>query len=154
MKKRIHKYLEVRDLKDMLKKTGDLYGEKVAFKLKTSEPGVIKTITHKEFREMVNQLGTALIDMGLKDKRIAVMGENRYEWGLAYLSVITGTGLVVPLDKALTEIELRDLIKRSEVEAIFYSKKYDEIMNQIKEKKNTKVQYFISMDLKQKEKGI
>ena len=25
-------------------------------------------------------LGTALIDMGLKDKRIAVIGENRYEW--------------------------------------------------------------------------
>lgn len=147
MKKRIHKYLEVRDLKDMLKKTGDLYGEKVAFKLKTSEPGVIKTITHKEFREMVNQLGTALIDMGLKDKRIAVMGENRYEWGLAYLSVITGTGLVVPLDKALTEIELRDLIKRSEVEAIFYSKKYDEIIDNIQKDKVGKLKKFISMDL-------
>ena len=147
MKKRIHKYLEVRDLKDMLKKTGDLYGEKVAFKLKTSEPGVIKTITHKEFREMVNQLGTALIDMGLKDKRIAVMGENRYEWGLAYLSVITGTGLVVPLDKALTEIELRDLIKRSEVEAIFYSKKYDEIIDNIQKDKVGKLTKFISMDL-------
>ncbi len=147
MKKRIHKYLEVRDLKDMLKKTGDLYGEKVAFKLKTSEPGVIKTITHKEFREMVNQLGTALIDMGLKDKRIAVMGENRYEWGLAYLSVITGTGLIVPLDKALTEIELRDLIKRSEVEAIFYSKKYDEIIDNIQKDKVGKLTKFISMDL-------
>ena len=147
MKKRIHKYLEVRDLKDMLKKTGDLYGEKVAFKLKTNEPGVIKTITHKEFREMVNQLGTALIDMGLKDKRIAVMGENRYEWGLAYLSVITGTGLVVPLDKALTEIELRDLIKRSEVEAIFYSKKYDEIIDNIQKDKVGKLKKFISMDL-------
>lgn len=147
MKKRIHKYLEVRDLKDMLKKTGDLYGEKVAFKLKTSEPGVIKTITHKEFREMINQLGTALIDMGLKDKRIAVMGENRYEWGLAYLSVITGTGLVVPLDKALTEIELRDLIKRSEVEAIFYSKKYDEIIDNIQKDKVGQLKKFISMDL-------
>ncbi len=147
MEKRIHKYLEVKDLKDMLKKTGDLYGEKVAFKLKTSEPGVIKKITHKEFREMVNQLGTALIDMGLKDKRIAVMGENRYEWGLAYLAIITGTGVVVPLDKALTEIELKDLIKRSEVEAIFYSKKYDEIINNINEERVGNLTKFISMDL-------
>lgn len=154
MKKRIHKYLEVRDLKDMLKKTGDLYGEKVAFKLKTSEPGVIRTITHKEFREMVNQLGTALIDMGLKDKRIAVMGENRYEWGLAYLSVITGTGLVVPLDKALTEIELRDLIKRSEVEAIFYSKKHDEIIDNIQKDKVGKLKKFISMDLEKSNEKI
>ena len=29
---------------------------------------------------MIDALGTALIDIGLKDKRIAVIGENRYEW--------------------------------------------------------------------------
>lgn len=147
MKKRIHKYLEITDLKDMLKKTGELYGDNTAFKLKTNELGVIKTITHREFRETINSLGTALIDMGLKDKKIAVMGENRYEWGVAYLSVIAGTGIVVPLDKALTEIELKDLIKRSEVEAIFYSKKYEEIIDSVKEEHVGKITKFISMDL-------
>lgn len=149
MKKRIHKYLEIRDLKDMLKKTGELYGDNPAFKLKTNQSGVLKIITHKEFRDMVNELGTALIDMGLKDKKIAVMGENRYEWGVAYLSIITGTGIVVPLDKGLTEIELRDLIKRSKVEAIFYSKKYNEVIEKIQGDKVGNLKKFISMDARE-----
>ena len=46
------------------------------------------------------------------------------------------------------------MIIRSEVEAIFYSKKYDEVMNRIREQKNTKLQYFISMDLDKEENGV
>ena len=87
--------------------------------------------------------------MGLKDKRIAVISENRYEWELAYLSIAAGTGIVVPLDKALPDNELESLILRSQVEAIFYSSKYEDIMNQLREKKNTNLKYFISMDLEE-----
>ena len=65
-----------------------------------------------------------------------------------------GTGIVVPLDKALPNNEIENLIIRSEVEAIFYSKKYNDIMDEIKEKKNTNVKYFISMDLEKEENGV
>ncbi len=142
------------DLKDMLKQTGEVYGERPAYGFKTETPGKIKIISHAEFRNEINALGTALIQMGLKDKRIAVISENRYEWELAYLSVVTGTGIVVPLDKALPDNELESLILRSQVEAIFYSKKYENIMNQLREKKNTNLKYFISMDLEENDNGI
>lgn len=59
---------------------------------------------------------------------VAVIGENRYEWEIAYLSIVCGTGIVVPLDKSLPENEIESLIKRSDAEAIFYSTKYDDIM--------------------------
>ena len=113
------------DLKDMLKKSGDRYSEKIAYKIRI-EQGKYKEITHKQVRDMIDSLGTALIDMGLKGKRIGVIGENRYEWEIAYLSIVCGTGIVVPLDKSLPESELRSLIERSEIEAIFYTKKYEE----------------------------
>ena len=113
------------DLKDMLKQTGEVYGDRPAYMLKTETKGEMKQITHKEFRDEINALGTALIKMGLKDKRIAVISENRYEWELAYLSIAAGTGVVVPLDKSLPENEIESLILRSQVEAIFYSKKYE-----------------------------
>ena len=77
-------------------------------------------------RDMINCLGTALISLGLKGKRIGVIGENRYEWELAYLSVVCGVGIVVPMDKSLPANELEEVIERSEVEAIFYSNKYEE----------------------------
>ena len=142
------------DLKDMLKQTGEIYGDRPAYIFKTEKEGEFRTITHREFRDEINALGTALIKMGLKDKRIAVISENRYEWELAYLSIAAGTGVVVPLDKALPENEIESLILRSQVEAIFYSKKYDEIMNKLREKKNTNLKYFISMELEENDNGI
>ncbi len=145
--------LEVRDLKDMLNKTGKLYGERPGYKIKIEE-GKYKTYTHSEIRDMINYLGTALISLGLKGKRIAVIGENRYEWELAYLSVVCGTGIVVPLDKSLPANELEELIERSEVEAIFYTKKYEETVEKIKYDDKNKLKHLISMDSDVHKEGI
>lgn len=148
------KNMKFTDLKDMLKQSGEAYGDRTAFMFKTETAEEFKIITHKEFRDEINALGTALVKMGLKDKRIAVISENRYEWEQAYLSIATGTGIVVPLDKALPENELESLILRSQVEAIFYSNKYKEVMDNLRNKKNTNLRYFISMDLEENTNGI
>ena len=142
------------DLKDMLRQTGEVYGDRPAYKFKTGEAGKFRIITHKKFREEINELGTALISMGLKGKRIAVISENRYEWQLAYLAISTGAGIVVPLDKALPDNELESLILRSQVEGIIYSKKYDKVMDTLREKKNTNLRIFISMDLDNNNDGV
>ena len=142
------------DLKDMLNQTGEVYGDRPAYIFKTEEKGKFRMITHKEFRENINALGTTLIQMGLKDKRIALISENRYEWELSYLAVAAGVGVIVPLDKALPDNELESLILRSQAEAIIYSSKYDAIMKTLREKKNTNLKYFISMDLEENTQGI
>lgn len=143
----------VSDLKDMLNKTRELYGDRPGYKIKIEE-GKYKTYTHNEIRDMVDYLGTALINLGLKNKRIAVIGENRYEWELAYLSVVCGTGIVVPLDKSLPANELEELVERSEVEAIFYSKKYEETVEKIKYTEKNKLKHLISMDTDIHKEGI
>ncbi len=154
MRKPIYDVMKFRDLKEMLQKSGEVYGDRPAYIFKTEEEGKFREITHKEFRNDINNLGTALIDLGLKNKRIAVISENRYEWCVAYLAIVTGTGIVVPLDRALPDNEIENLILRSEVEAIFYSNKYSEVMNRLKEQGNTNIKYFISMDLEQEQNGI
>lgn len=145
--------LEVTDLKDMLKKTRELYGDKPGYKIKIGK-GQYKTYTHNEIRDMINYLGTALINLGLKGKRIGVIGENRYEWELAYLSVVCGVGIVVPMDKSLPANELEEVIERSEVEAIFYSKKYEETIKKIKYSEKNKLKHLISMDTDIHDEGI
>ena len=154
MRKPIHKFTKYTDLKEMLQKSGEEFGDRPAYIFKTEEKGKFREITHSEFREEINDLGTKLLDLGLKNKRIAVISENRYEWAVDYLAVATGVGVIVPLDKSLPNNEIESLIKRSEVEAIFYSKKYDEVMNKIKEQNETNLKYFISMDLEKEENGI
>ena len=153
MSERLYEYLEITDLKDMLNKTNKMYGEKPAYKIKIEE-GKYKIFTHNEVRNMVDCLGTALIDLGLKGKRIAIIGPNRYEWEIAYLSVVCGTGTVVPLDKSLPENELKSLIERSEIEAIFYSEKYEESIKRIRYSEKNKLKHLISMDLKEHKEGI
>ena len=139
--------IKFENLKEMMKNSEEKFGEEVAFYRDGKGLEDSKKVTYKEFCYEINSLGTALIEMGLKGKRIAVIGENRYEWELSYLAVVTGTGTIVPLDKALPENEIESLIIRSEVEAIIYSEKYDECMAKIQKQGNTKLKYFISMDL-------
>ena len=139
--------IKFENLKEMMKNSEEKFGEEVAFCRDGKGLEDSKKVTYKEFCYEINSLGTALIEMGLKGKRIAVIGENRYEWELSYLAVVTGTGTIVPLDKALPENEIESLIIRSEVEAIIYSEKYDECMAKIQKQGNTKLKYFISMDL-------
>ena len=145
--------LVVSDLKDMLNKTRKLYGNKPGYKIKVGK-GKYKIYTHNEIRDMVDYLGTALIDLGLKGKRIAVIGENRYEWELAYLAVACGTGIIVPLDKSLPENELDEVVERSEIEAIFYSKKYEDIVEKIKYTGKNKLKHLISMDSDIHKEGV
>ena len=144
--------LEIKDLKDMLNKTKKLYANNIAYKIKNNE-GYI-TYTHEQVRNMVNALGTALINMGLKNKKIAIIGENRYEWEIAYLSIVCGTGIVVPLDKSLPENELKSLIERSEVEAIFYTKKHEDEIKKFRLNGTGKLKHLISMDLEEHKDGV
>ena len=113
-----------------------------------------RVTTLEGLQKEAEALGTAKIELGLKDKRIGVIGENRYEWQEAYLSITCGTGIVVPLDKALTENELLSLIERSEIEAIFYTSKYTEVMDRARKENVGKIKYYISMDLEEKNDNI
>ena len=154
MGKIIHKVRKIEDLKDMLKQSELEFGEQAAYKFKTEKENEFRIITYKEFASHVNSLGTALMNIGLTNKKIAIIGENGYEWGVAYLAVCCGTGIVVPLDKSLPQNEIESLIIRSGVEAIFFSSKYNEIMDDIRKRNTTDLRYYISMDLQEKEDGI
>lgn len=145
--------IKIVDLKDMLNKTKEVYKDNIAFKIREKE-GEYKEITHLRVRDMIDSLGTALITLGMQGKRIGVIGENRYEWEISYLSVVCGVGTIVPFDKSLPENELKRLIERSEVEAIFFSKKYEEILKKLVLEGTGKLKHLISMDSKTHKKGI
>ena len=151
---RVYNAKKFNNLKEIINNSKEVFGNDPAFKFKNPETKEIYTMSYKEYIEEVEALGTALISIGLKDKRIGLIGENRYEWQEAYLSVTCGTGIVVPLDKALTEKELLSLIERSEIEAIFYSSKYTEVMEKAQKENIGNVKFFISMDLEEKTGNI
>lgn len=135
----------IKDLKDMLETSAIMFGEKNAFLIKNKPGGPYLPIKFKDFKKDVDALGTALLDLGLKDKKIAVIGENRYEWVLSYLAVVNGIGTIVPLDKELPENEIKYLIEKSDASAVIYSDKIKKsVTNIINEVSN--LEHVISMD--------
>ena len=84
--------------------------------------------------------------MGFKGKRIALIGENRYEWVISYLAVTCGGMVIAPLDKALPDKEITSLIKRSEVDAVIYEKKHQELFEKLKADKEINLNTLICID--------
>lgn len=142
------KYYPVRDiknLKEMLETSCKIYGEKSAYLTKEFGTKEYQEIKYKTLLEDVNNLGTALINRGLKGKKIAVIGENRYRWACSYLAVICGTGIVVPLDRMLPKQEIARCLERANCSAIIYSDKVKEVIEEIAQETSS-VETFIGMD--------
>lgn len=148
-KKRVlYQAKEYRDIRELVSETVKNYPDNIAFiiKEKQGEKITYKNITYKMLQEDIDALGTALIDLGLKDKKIAIIANNRYEWCISYLATLCGVGIVVPLDKSLPAGEIESLLQRSYADAVIFEDKYSEIMENIKQNSTNNVEYYICMD--------
>ena len=143
----------IKDLRDMLISSVELYGDKAAFLAKKKNHPDYFPITYKQYKSDVDAMGTALCHLGLKGGKIALIGENRYEWSTSYLAIVNGTGIVVPLDKELPQNEIETLIDRSKADAIIYSGSVGEKIEGLI-RKSTSIRYFISMDQEQDQENI
>lgn len=135
----------ISDLKDMLNSSVQLYGCKPAFLQKRKGIDRYEPITYEQFKKDIDSLGTALINLGLKDKRIAIIGENRYEWAVSYLAAINGTGVVVPLDKELPQHEIETLLMRANASALIFSGSKWDVISELIGKLDF-IKFFINMD--------
>ena len=114
---------------------GKNYANNIAYKYKKNPEEKPVKYVEKKYSQVVKDvkaLATALLDMGFKGKRVALIGENRYEWVISYLAVTCGGMVIAPLDKALPDKEITSLIKRSEVDAVIYEKKHQELFEKLK----------------------
>ena len=94
----------------------------------------------------MNALGTAMLVRGLQGKRVAVIGDNCYQWATTYLAVTGGVGVIVPLDKELGASELEQLIIEAECEAIFFTKKFRSIFMDMRERGETKLRVLVDLN--------
>ncbi len=138
---------EVKNIKQLVNDSCEIFKNRPAYYVKNGT-SQYTTILYKQVKEDMDALGTAFIKLGLKNRRIAIIGENRYEWAISYLAIINGTGIVVPLDKQLPKQEIESCIKRARVSAIIYSEKLEETIEEIINRNDT-IQYCIGMDLQE-----
>lgn len=160
MESDVEKRSNLENYRDLVNSTVNKYPKGIAYKFKKNmERNMPKeeieyvNITYKEFGEDIKSFSTALLKKGLENKRIVLIGSNRYEWCVSYLAVTTGNMVVVPLDKALPASEIEILIKRSEAEAIIFDQNYLDVMKNIA-MHNEKIKHLICMDSINTKDGI
>ena len=148
MKGTFNKAKEYRDIREILQDSVKNYPDNSAFIIKHKDGKNVdyEKITYKRFMDEINFLGTALIDLGLKDTKVAIIGKNRYEWMVAHFAVINGTGISVPLDKGLPAGEIENSLIMSGCETIVFEKDYLDTIKEIKNKNTTNLKKFICMD--------
>ena len=138
-------YEEVSNFRQLVKRY-ESFGENIAFKYKQNKE--IKEITYQKFVEDIKKVAEKVLDSDAK--RVAVIGNNRYEWVITYLGVTTAGRVIVPLDKALTDKEIEKLLKRSEVDVVVYDEKYQNAVDEAIEE-GCNIKYKICMDNIEKE---
>ena len=101
-------FIDFQNVKEIMNYATKEYPDNVAFTIKHKKGKEVSYTkkTYTDLNEEINVFGTALLHLGLKDKRVAIIGKNRYEWVLSYITVIDGVGIAVPLDKGLPEQEI------------------------------------------------
>ena len=136
------------NIKELMYNSLKLYKDNIAFVTKIKKDDrKIEYINHtyNDLINDINSFGTALYNLNLKGKRIAIVGRNRYEWVVAHLANLFGGIVSVPLDKELQLVELEDSLIRSKVDAIVFDEKYEENINNIKKNNKTNIKEFICM---------
>lgn len=131
--------------RELLEKCAERYGEDIAFAYKDRAKNYVE-VSYRQYREDVEGFATALIHMGLENKKVGIFSPNRYEWCVSYLAIANAGNVVVPLDYALPEGEVRTLIERSEMECIIFDKKSLGIVERVMEEGNTTLKYAVCMD--------
>ena len=136
------------NIKEVIENSVKLYKNNVAFvtKIKKEDKSVeYINHTYQNLLDDINSFGTSLYKLGLKGKRIAICGRNRYEWVVAHLSNLFGGIVSVPIDKELQLNELEDSLVRSKADAIVFDEKYEENISIIKQNGRTNIHNFICM---------
>ncbi len=116
---------EPADLKDLVRFCSVEFADKTAFHYMDNEIEVKKSFA--QLKKDIDAYGTYLYSLGYKNSHIALIGDNCYEWIVAYFAIVNGGNVVIPIDKQLPVEDIAKLLKKSNASAILYSHAYSKV---------------------------
>ena len=123
------KFHDIREILDCVCRENST---KPAFYIKAS--GKFRPTNFARLRADIRSLGAALMHRGLCGKKILLLGENCYQWALAYLTSLCGLGVIIPVSKDIPADDLASIAKISGATAVIYSSKCEEQVDALPKK--------------------
>src|SRR5574344_1960312 len=132
---KLHDAIEFKDMKEIIYNSVEKYGNCLAFTIKHQKEKDFEyeNITYKKMLEDINKLGTAMYDMQIKGKRVAILGKNCYKWGITECANSLGNNVSIPLDKGLQYEELENSLIRSKADVLVFCVDLLSEINKLKE---------------------
>lgn len=133
---------EIKDLRDMVQTSAAFFGDKDLYVYKEDKQEV--HFSYNQLRDEVERFGTALNVLGIDEGRVAVIGETSAKVTVTYLGTVNAGGVIVPLDRELTEDQIPEFIERAECDMVVYSASFNGIITKMAAKM-PHVKYYIPM---------
>jgi long-chain acyl-CoA synthetase len=149
---KLYQVPKIESIQDMVIQSAKRYGSKIA--LEDLNPTPINKVSYSELLNNVLRFGSALKELGIKERtHIAVIGENRVQWAISYLTAMSFNYVIVPIDKNLTANEIMNIMHESDSEVIIFSGTYASSMAEGKSSLK-KMKYYICMDETSEDKNF
>lgn len=115
---------EPTDLRNLLDICADLYGNKTCLWYRKSNTDILHSFIN--VRDDVKALGTYFLHNGIANMHIGLLGENSYEWIIAYFAIVNTGNVVVPIDTQLDSYTIKSELEQADVSLVIHSKTYTE----------------------------
>ena len=105
----------------MCENVAEKYPDKTAFSYRNN-PGDEEPVkvTFSEVRDTVRNIGTALIELGCRGEKCAIVGATSIGWIYTYFAVMSIGAVSVPIDKELSAEDISDVIRKAGCKYVFY----------------------------------
>lgn len=141
----------ISSVQDILSRSAVKYGDKLALEDLTDYP--ISNVTYNQLYEKVLKFGSALMQIGLNQRdHIAVIGDNRVQWGITYLTAMCFNYVIVPIDKNLSQNEILNILHESDSKAVVFSESFEQLFFE-KRSSLLNLKYYIGMDILSEREG-
>lgn len=124
-KNKYYKSVEYNTFYEMLNNLYKKHSKKIAIKFFNKKELV--NITYNKLIKEVSTLYNYLKNNEISNKNIGIISENRYEYITIYLSSVFDN-VIAPIDKEITVDSLKFLLKKFDIEVLFYTTKMKEIV--------------------------
>lgn len=118
--------------KEMIYRQALTEPEQPAFAWTGKEKEIVRK-TYREFREDMDALGTYLLTHGYQSRKIAILGENSYEWVLCFMAAVNSGNIAVAVDKELSAEKAGERIEFADCAGVVYSGQYADKVERLKE---------------------
>lgn len=128
----IYKTTFIDDMRSLVEEAAQNFPEDIAISYKEHySDKEVKRVSFTQWRDDVRSIGTELIARGLREKTIALIGENSYGWCCSFFAIMAIGSVVVPVDKDLNIDDIKGIIDTTESEALIFGKASEDKISEI-----------------------